>query len=108
MNFFKSEFSKGVFVVSECPSCKDIVWPPSDYCNQCLGPVNWRKSTREGKILEFSKKDDEYFCLAEFEKKIRIMGKLVSNSQSPNPGKNVFLESCQLKGNEYNFTMRLI
>jgi uncharacterized protein len=108
MNVFESELAKGVFMIPQCLSCKDIVWPPSVYCNHCLGKVNWKKSEGIGKIVEYSKTDDTFFCLAEFEEKIRIMGKLNVNSGIPEIGKNVKMDSCRVEGNNYNFTMRLI
>ena len=108
MSFFETQLAEGNFVISECTSCSRVVWPPSDYCNNCLGKVNWKKSNRTGKIIEFSKKDNDFFCLAEFEKNIRIIGKLKANSHSPEVGKEVILESCRLNENVYQFTMKLI
>ena len=107
MNIFESELTKGVFMIPQCPSCKEIVWPPSDYCNRCLGKVIWKNSDGIGKIIEYSKKDDMFFCLAEFESKIRVMGKLIINSGLPEIGKNVKMDSCSVEENNYNFTMKL-
>jgi len=107
MNIFEKELSKGIFIIPECPSCKDVVWPPSDFCNRCFGKVNWKKSEGIGKIIEYSKKDDIFFCLAEFENKIRIMGKLKINSGLPEVGKKTWLDSCSVEGKNYKFTMRL-
>ena len=71
-----------------------IIWPPNEYCNHCFEKVNWKKSEGVGNIVEYSKKDETFFCLAEFENKIRIMGKLIVNSENPKVGKKVKLDSC--------------
>lgn len=108
MNIFESELKSGKFVIPECPSCKVVIWPPSNFCSNCLGKVKWRKSNGIGKILEYSKKDDAYFCLAEFENKIRIMGLLKIHSNQPKVGGKVKLESCRMDGKNYNFLMVLV
>jgi uncharacterized OB-fold protein len=88
MNKFESEIKVGNFVTSECTYCKKIVWPPSDYCDNCFMEVNWRKVSPNGKLIEWSKKNNDIFCIAEFENTIRVMGKLDT--------KNVMLKSGQL------------
>ena len=88
MNKFESEIKVGNFVTSECTYCKKIVWPPSDYCDNCFMKVNWRKVSPNGKLIEWSKKNNDIFCIAEFENTIRVMGKLDT--------KNVMLKSGQL------------
>ncbi len=108
MSFFESELEKGNFMIPECPKCNGVVWPPSKYCSHCFGKIKWRKSDGIGKILEFSKNKDAFFCLVEFEKKIRILGKLKINSKTPKIQKNVKLESCSMEGKNYNFTLVLI
>ncbi len=107
-SIFESELKKGEFIIPECPACMHVVWPPSDYCSLCFGKVNWRKSERIGNILEYSKKGDIFFCLAEFEKKIRIIGSLQVDSKQPEIGKMVKLETLGIDGTTYNFTMSLI
>lgn len=106
MSYFENELSQGNFMISHCPSCKNVVWPPSDYCNRCLGKVIWKNSEGLGKIIEFSKKDDDFFCLAEFEGKIRIMGKLIIKSGLPQIGKSVRIDSCRVEDKNYIFTMK--
>ena len=76
MNKFESELKTGNFVTSECNHCNRVVWPPSDYCDNCFQKVNWRKISKNGTIIELSKKENDVFCISEFENKIRIMGKL--------------------------------
>ena len=56
MNKFETELKAGNFVTSECIDCNKIVWPPSDYCDNCFMEVNWRKVSSNGKLIEWSKK----------------------------------------------------
>jgi len=39
MNKFETELKAGNFVTSECSYCNRIVWPPSDYCDNCFKDV---------------------------------------------------------------------
>lgn len=107
MNFFESKLNQGILVFSYCTSCNDVVWPASDYCNRCMGKVVWKNSDGIGKIIEFSKKNGDYFCLAEFEGKIRIIGRLRNNSRLPEIGKKVLMDSCKIKDKNYEFIMKL-
>lgn len=108
MNFFESELKKGNFMIPECLRCNDVIWPPSNYCNHCFGKTNWRKSNGVGTILEFSKNNDVFFCLVEFEKKIRILGTLKIHSQPPEINKKVKIKSCKMNGKNYNFMLSVI
>lgn len=72
----KFEPKENEFICSECQKCNKLVWPPNDYCNRCFGKVIWRPVSHKGKLIEFSKKGDTFFCIAEFENEIRIMGSL--------------------------------
>ena len=103
---FESELKKGNFIVAECIHCKKIVWPPSEFCNQCFKEVSLRKGSQEGKIIEFSKQNNECFCLVEIENTIKIMGKL--SSGIPNTGQCVKIERCGIKDDNYYFEMSLI
>jgi len=69
MNKFETELKAGNFVTSECSYCKKIVWPPSDYCDYCFKEVNWRKVSENGTIVELSRKENDVFCITEFENK---------------------------------------
>jgi uncharacterized OB-fold protein len=98
---FEEQLRNGNFQIAECINCKKIVWPPSDFCNQCLNEVCWRKCSNEGKIIEFSKQNNFYFCLAEFENNIKIIGKI--SSGIPEKDKQVRLERCGIKDGKYFF-----
>jgi hypothetical protein len=103
---FESELKKGNFVIAECKYCQKIVWPPSEFCNQCFGEVLWRKGSSEGKIIEFSKQNKDYFCLVEIENAIKIIGRI--SSGIPNIGQLVKIEKCGIKDENYYFEMSLI
>ena len=94
MNKFETELKAGNFVTSECTYCNKIVWPPSDYCDICFKEVNWRKVSETGIIVELSRKENDVFCITEFENKIRIMGKLDAEIHMAKPGHTVKLTKC--------------
>ena len=97
---FESKLNGGVFCIPECIECKKIVWPPSEFCNHCFGRVFLKEGTFMGKIIEFSRQNDEYFCLVEFEKAIRIMAK---TSKIPEIGQSVKISKCGIRDGNYFF-----
>jgi hypothetical protein len=103
---FESELKKGNFLISECTHCKKIVWPPSEFCDQCLKENSWRECSRIGKIIEFSKKEKTYFCVSEIENSIKIIGKIVSGL--PKIGKQVKIIECGITNENYFFKMRVL
>ena len=106
MNKFETELKIGNFVTSECHYCNRVVWPPSDYCDNCFKEVNWRKVSKNGTIIELSKKENEVFCISEFENKIRIMGKLDAEIDMVKPGQTVRLRKCLFNGkNRFFFSL---
>ena len=108
MSYFESKLEKGIFMIPECIKCKKIIWPPSDYCNRCFGKNNWREFNGIGIIIEFSKNKDGFFCLVEFENKIRILGKLGINTKNPEIHKTVKIKNCKINEKDYNFTLELV
>ncbi len=103
---FESELYKGNFTIAECDKCKKIVWPPSEFCNNCFNQVIWRKGPCEGKIIEFSKKNNEYFCLIEIENHIKVIGKMTSGI--PIEGNKIKIDKCGIRENNYFFEISLI
>ncbi len=103
---FELELKKGNFVISECNHCKKIVWPPSEFCDQCLGKNSWRKCSDIGKIIEFSKKENTYFCVAEIDNSIKIMGEIVSGI--PKIDQQVRIVECGIKDKNYFFKMKIL
>lgn len=93
MNRVEEELRKGKFVCSECPHCKKLVWPPSEFCSVCFNQVRWRQVSTIAKLVEFSKKDNTVFCIAEFEDSIRVMGSLDTTDEL-NVGQKIRLERC--------------
>ena len=94
MSIYENELRNGKFVCSECHKCKKFVWPPSDFCNVCFSKVNWKQISGRWKLIEFSKKDNKVFCIAEFEKTIRIMGELETGTKIPIIGQDLDLVKC--------------
>ena len=96
----------GNFITSECNYCDKIVWPPSNYCDNCFKEVNWRKVSENGTVIELSKKEDDVFCITEFENKIRVMGKLDAKIDMVKPGQTVKLSKCSHNGkNSFFFSL---
>lgn len=93
MTKFEDELKNNNFVCSECVKCQHLVWPPSDFCNKCMGPVMWRPISHMAKLVEFSSKDGKIFGIAEFEGNIRVFGTIEGRS-TPSPGDNLVLEYC--------------
>ena len=106
MSKFEEELKKGNFITSECHKCDKIVWPPSDYCDNCFKEVNWRKVSTNGTIIELSKQEDDVFCITEFENKIRVMGKLDAEIHMVKSGQTVKLNKCSFDGKS-NFFFNL-
>ena len=101
----ESELKKGNFFIGECTQCKKIVWPPADYCNACFGKVSAKKGPSKGKIIEFSRQEKNYFCLVEFEKNVRIIGKTLG---IPQINQMVEIKKCGIKDGNYFFEFLLI
>jgi len=97
---FESELAQGSFYIPECNICKKIVWPPAEFCNRCFGRVLLKKECFEGKIIEFSRQNEEYFCLVEFNNTIRVMAKI---SKIPQIGQIVKISKCGISNGDYFF-----
>lgn len=97
---FESELSKGQFTIPECLECKKMVWPPAEFCNDCFGQTHLKKGVFEGKIIEFSKQNETYFCMVEFENTIKIMAKIV---KTPKIDQIVQISKCGIVNGSYFF-----
>ena len=102
----KSELKRGNLVISECTYCKKIIWPLSEYCNQCFKETSLRKFPNHGKIIEFSKQDNVFFVIAEFENCLRIMGKIILGN--PDIGKTVEVVNYGIKDSNYFLEMKVV
>ncbi len=99
---FESELIQGNFCIPICSVCEKIVWPPAEFCNHCFGLVSLKKGDFEGKIIEFSRQNERYFCLVEFEKTIRIIAKML---QIPEIGQVVKISKCGISSGSYFFNV---
>ena len=97
---FEEKLQNGEFCIPECNECKKIVWPPSEICNHCFGNVHLKEGDFEAKIIEFSRENDQYFCMVEFEKSIRILAHI---SHLPKLGQIVKITKCGIKNENYFF-----
>ena len=97
---FENELEKGRFYLPECLPCKKWVWPPSEFCDRCNGETSLKKEEFEGKIIEFSKQNDNYFCIVEFYDSIRIMAKMTT---CPKKDQIVKISKCGIIEGSYFF-----
>jgi uncharacterized OB-fold protein len=97
---FETELTNGVFCIPKCNICKKIVWPPTEFCNHCFGTISLKKGDFVGKIIEFSKQNEEYFCLVEFKNTIRIICKM---TQTPLIDQSVKIIKCGISDGNYFF-----
>lgn len=92
MNFFEDQLKKGVFQICNCKNCDIIFWPVQNICKKCGEKTSWKESSYNGTIIEFSRKDSEFFGLVEIDKSIKVLGKIIS-SETPNVGQPVKMET---------------
>jgi len=97
---FESALSKGIFSIPECTHCGKVVWPPAEFCSGCFGNVTLKMDEFKGEIIEFSRQNNEYFCLVEFEQNIRIMAKIL---KIPEIGQKVKVSKCGISEGNYYF-----
>ena len=97
---FEKELEKGQFCIPECTVCKKLVWPPSEFCDKCNGETLLKKEEFMGKIIEFSRQNQEYFCMVEFCDSIRIMAKMIT---CPKKDQTVKISKCGIDKNNYFF-----
>lgn len=97
---FETKLKEGIFCVPECNECKKIVWPPAEFCNCCFGNISLNEGNFEGKIIEFSSKNNQYFCIVEFEKTFRLIATI---SKIPHVGQSVKMSKCGISEGNYFF-----
>ena len=97
MTQFEEKLKNGVFVISFCQKCKKPIWPPSNNCDVCHNTSSWKTASKIGEIIEFSKKNADYFALIENSDGIKILGGIVGKTQ-PKIGQSVKLEKCRFNG----------
>lgn len=97
---FESEMSKGNFVIPQCTVCQKLVWPPEEFCNICLGKTSLKEANFQGKIIEFSRQNDAYFCMVEIESSFRIIAKMIDE---PHIDQIVKISKCGITNGNYFF-----
>lgn len=90
-------------LVAVCPACDRVSWPPSPHCPHCLVDTVRRSLPKSGRILEYSRVGETYFCMAEFGNGIRIMCALRGTSTEPVVGQSILLDRVERKGADYSF-----
>ncbi|MEK9681934.1 MAG: hypothetical protein VW081_03515 [Nitrosopumilus sp.] len=97
---FEEELSKGSFLIPECTVCKKLVWPPTEFCDDCMGKTRLKEGNFQGKIIEFSKQNDDYFCIVEMESSFRIIAKMTNE---PQIDQYVKISKCGINEGNYFF-----
>ena len=60
-------------------------------CNKCGKNTSWGESSYRGTIIEFSKKESDFFGLVKIDQNIRLLGKIIS-SEFPHIGQLVIMK----------------
>ena len=97
---FEDELTKGNFTIPECLSCKKIIWPPAEFCDVCYNETRLKSGEFSGKIIEYSKQNDEYFCMVEFLDTFRLIAKM---KEKPENGQIVKMLKCGISNGTHFF-----
>ena len=97
---FEDELTKGNFTIPECLSCKKIIWPPAEFCDVCYNETRLKSGEFSGKIIEYSKQNDEYFCMVEFLNTFRLIAKM---EKKPENGQIVKILKCGISNGTHFF-----
>jgi len=97
---FEDELTKGNFTIPECSSCKKIIWPPTEFCDVCYSKTCLKTGQFMGKIIEYSKQNEEYFCMVEFLDSFRLIAK---KKYKPENGQIVKISKCGISEGSYFF-----
>ena len=100
---FEEELRKGNFLIPQCSKCEKIVWPPSGFCDKCFGKVTLKEKEKHGKVVTFSKRNNDYFCVVEFEGNIKIIAK---SEKEPKKDQIVEVIRCGIKNKDYFFEIK--
>ena len=96
------EYTDEEFIVSECIKCKKINWPSLKFCKNCLNLNSLRKGNSTGKIIEYSKNEQGYFGIVEFEGQIRMICNL-NQITNPRINQEVILKNIKKNNSNYSF-----
>lgn len=59
-------------------------------------------------MVEYSKKENTNFCIAEFEEQIRIIGTPKVGMKEPKIGQNIRIENSSFEKGRFKFNMTLV
>lgn len=93
-------------MISRCVRCKSTAWPPQESCRECFADTRVVQASDTGTIVGFSKKDDVYFCVADFDG-IRIMCSLCSQVE-PVTGQRVRFDRYHTTKDGHAFEITLL
>jgi len=91
LSFFEEQLKKGKFYICKCKNCNIVFWPIQKVCNKCSENTSWVESSCKGTIIEFSKKESEFFGIVKIDENIRLLGKIIS-SELPHIGQSVIMK----------------
>lgn len=86
--------SANPLIISKCIKCQKTAWPLQKYCSDCFGKTESIQASKTGVIIEFSKKDNVFFCITEFDG-IRLVCTLQSDVP-PRAGQTVTFVDHQI------------
>ena len=78
-----------------------VFWPIQKFCNKCGENTSWVESSCKGTIIEFSKKESEFFGIVKIDENIRLLGKIIS-SELPHIGQPVIMKVRDRKSTRLN------
>jgi hypothetical protein len=111
---FIAYLNSGRLMSSKCSSCKNVIWPPSSVCPQCLSnEIEWVDINGEGKLIEFSEsfllEQPSIFGLVELDHKIRLIAKIQCDDVSQlKKGIPVKLLRCGMNNSDPYYVFQLI
>ena len=97
---FESDLTKGIFSIPICRTCNRVSWPPAKFCSVCFGEISLKRGQFNGKIITYSSKGDDYFCMVEIESGLRLLAKI---NHSPKIGQMVKIVNCGIRDDGYFF-----
>ena len=89
--------------ISRCAGCSAEYWPPREHCSSCLAATEGADLPGRGRVLAFSRRGADFFCVAEFGG-VRIMCSLRSDAP-PRRGQEVRLLGHEERGGVHAFTV---
>lgn len=106
MEKFTSSLRRGKLITSECSSCNNVIWPPSNVCPKCLSDsIKWVEVNSNGKLLDFSESfianKVVIFGIVVLNENIRLLGRIICDDNIElKRGINVRLIKCGIENND--------